>query len=111
MRRVICILCTVLLVAAGLGSDSPKEYGDATELNDYEGEWRVVANTDGGRHVFFGGLGIQTNRGGKWVYTLDGRLLYEGVYTADNRSNPATLDETDTAGAYKRRTRKFIYQT
>jgi uncharacterized protein (TIGR03067 family) len=110
MHRIVPFLCAVLLVVVGLGSNSPKEYDDATKNEDLQGVWRVVGNEEGGKRIPFGGLGIQTIQGNKWVYNLDGRILYEGVFTIDNSRKPAALDETDTAGAAIGRTRKFIYR-
>jgi hypothetical protein len=39
MRRTIVLLAGVLLSVVALGSDSPKEYDDRTEVVDIEGTW------------------------------------------------------------------------
>ncbi len=49
MRRSVHSVCAVLLVAVGLGSDSPKEYDDGTEVAGVEGTWRLTEITNYGR--------------------------------------------------------------
>jgi uncharacterized protein (TIGR03067 family) len=110
-RRNLYVFCVLLLVAAGLGSDSPRGYDDATERNELEGVWQVVGNEyEDGQKVPFNGNGVQRFRNGKWTYHLGGSFLYEGFYKAVNGPQPAALDETDTVGDYKGRTRKFMYR-
>jgi hypothetical protein len=42
MRRTILLLAGVLLSAVALGSDSPKEYDDKTEVAGIEGTWQLT---------------------------------------------------------------------
>jgi uncharacterized protein (TIGR03067 family) len=43
MRRTVLLLAGALLSVVALGSDSPKEYDDKTEMNDpVEGTWQLT---------------------------------------------------------------------
>jgi hypothetical protein len=49
MRRTVILLMGVLLSVMALGSDSPKEYDDKTEVKTLEGSWQQVAVEMDGR--------------------------------------------------------------
>jgi uncharacterized protein (TIGR03067 family) len=113
MRRFVCLLVGVLLVVPALGSDSPKEYGGATDGDELQGTWELVSSGCVGResppHPLHRPC-IQTYRRGKWTYQQAGRVLDEGTYTSDSRRKLAFLDETKTGGEAARRTQEYIYR-
>jgi uncharacterized protein (TIGR03067 family) len=113
MRRIVCLLAGVLLVVPVLGSDSPKEYGDATEIDGIEGTWRFVsAERIGGdvKRVEWAGPPILTFRGGRYVGLRDGRTVEQGDYWVDNRQTPRHFDRFPESGPNRGFTLPYIYR-
>jgi hypothetical protein len=44
MRRIVCLLAGVLLVALGSGSDAPKEYDGSIDADDIQGAWELTSH-------------------------------------------------------------------
>src|SRR5262245_49317447 len=96
MRRLLLPLAA-LLVLPLLGSDAPKDYGGATEMNELQGVWRRTGLTINGqeadlgpeREVMFGRRSV--------VYRV-GSMEIRGTYTAERSKTPAHLDETLAGG-------------
>jgi uncharacterized protein (TIGR03067 family) len=104
MRRTVLLLAGVLLVAASLGSDAPKEYDGATE-NEIEGTWRIVAvDLDGRRLREEAPWGKLTFRAGRWQFSAENGVV-AASYTTDASCRPAHLDVI-----YDSDTRKFVYR-
>jgi uncharacterized protein (TIGR03067 family) len=111
MRRTVCLLAA-LLVLPSLGSDSPKEYDGATARNELEGTWERVSAAPVGEKAVISlpGECVETFRDGRWVYRHKGRVISEGVYTADSTRRPCAFDESTTAEHEAGITRRFIYR-
>jgi uncharacterized protein (TIGR03067 family) len=106
MRRIACWLAGVLLVVSSLGSNTPSEDDGATEMNELEGSWRMVAVEYCGRDQPVPVKGATTYCCGKFTWPLD----HGGTYRADLSRKPAHLDETEERGPSKGKTWKCIYQ-
>jgi uncharacterized protein (TIGR03067 family) len=109
MRGTACLLA-VLLVLPLLGSDSPKEYDEKTEIAGIEGKWRVtnIEKNDGTTRL---------DAGSVWTYWSDTFAMTAGdgetmggKYRIDLTSNPRHLDWTFTTGGIRGTTIKCIYQ-
>jgi uncharacterized protein (TIGR03067 family) len=104
-RRIVWLVAVPLLVAPSLGSDAPKDYDGATQADELEGTWRLVAvEYDGGRGI--PAVVTITYRGRNFT-EVDGTT---GTFTTDVRRKPAHLDSTATTGYWAGRTVKGIYQ-
>jgi uncharacterized protein (TIGR03067 family) len=108
-RRTVCLLSTILLLAVGLGSDSPKEYDDATQMVGLEGSWRLVMIEYQGRRTRQSGAGV-TFRRGTYTWTGSPNGPKNGNYIIDPKQKPAQLALTNTDGPMKGRTDKEIYR-
>jgi uncharacterized protein (TIGR03067 family) len=109
--RSLHLLIAALLVVPLLGSDSPKEYDDATAKDELQGTWHLVGYERHGQLIEISPGGIQTFRGGQWVYhQLGTKSSYGGSYKADPNQTPRLLDETKTTAPDYGETTKFIYQ-
>jgi uncharacterized protein (TIGR03067 family) len=110
MKR--CLVC--VLLALLLGSDSPKEYDDATAKGDrLEGSWLLVGYETGGEFQQMPEGLVMTFEGGKaawWPHTGGGPNLVMATYRTDPGIWPARLDRVDTGGFHKGKTWKMIYQ-
>jgi uncharacterized protein (TIGR03067 family) len=105
MSRTV-YLFAALLVLPSLGSDAPKEYDGATELDALQGTWRRIALKHDGRDVPLEGEEmIVTYLSGKFVWP--GNVV--GSYTVDTSRKPAHLTET-IEGVLRRRPEKSIYR-
>jgi uncharacterized protein (TIGR03067 family) len=103
MRRIVCLLAGVLLVAPSLGSDTPREYDGATEIAVLEGSWRLTKREIRGETEQLGSIQrVLTFQGGTVTYTGDSRDV---KYRIVPNCNPPHLDEV-----VQGQTLKFIYQ-
>jgi uncharacterized protein (TIGR03067 family) len=98
MRRIVWLLAGVLLVVPSLASDSPKEYDATVEVDELEGTWRASQTI------------IQTFRGNRYVYSVDGAAFSEGTYQVGKHCKPLSLDKRATAGLGNGRTVKSIFR-
>ena len=92
MRRIFCLLVGVLLVVLSLGSDSPKEYGDAAEPDELQGTWALVLQVYDHRQATapaVEGSEVETFRAHRWE---KGDPQRSGTYTTDASRRPAHLD-------------------
>jgi uncharacterized protein (TIGR03067 family) len=96
MRRTICLLACVLLVAPALASDTSERYDGPAESDGIEGTWEIAwAEYDGlktprsGREESF--------RGGKYTWK-DRTDCVQGVYRIDTSRIPHHLDVTPAKG-------------
>jgi uncharacterized protein (TIGR03067 family) len=96
MPRIL-LLPVALLVLPLLGSDAPRGYDGAAEMDDLEGVWRRTAVTFNGRESDLGLEQEVTFGRGSFVYRLGGHEM-RGAYTADRGRTPAQLDESFEAG-------------
>jgi uncharacterized protein (TIGR03067 family) len=103
-------LFTVLLVLPLLGSDSLKEYNDATRAEELEGTWQIVGAGYGAQQQTFAGPCVVTFRGGKWSYTQPLGFVEGGSYKTNNGRMPAALDEMQTTRLDSQGTRRYIYR-
>jgi uncharacterized protein (TIGR03067 family) len=109
-RRILYSLCAGLLVVIGLGSDSPKQYDDATDGDELQGRWEFVLR------VYDHRQSIAPAVEGSEVETfLDHRWKRDGgkwsvVYKTDARQRPAHLDTHFTSGDGRRGTMRYIYR-
>jgi uncharacterized protein (TIGR03067 family) len=108
MRRTILLLAGVLLSAVALGSDSPKEYDDAMQVDKLEGTWEPVSAANF-QVVFTYWNSVTTFGAWRWNYQC-GRESYSGTYKIDASHKPAFLDETSLDGSAKGATRLYIYE-
>src|SRR5436309_543639 len=110
MRRMVSPLTAVLVVAL-LGSDSPREYDDATENVSLEGSWEQVGAVWNGHVTLFRESPcVLTYRNGTEATYQHGHLLEERACTVDVDSHPGWMDFVATAGNFKGRTGKYIYR-
>lgn len=114
-RRVLLVLgMCAALVRPVVGSDSPKEYGDATAQGDrLEGSWLLVGYETGGEVLQMPEGLVMTFDGGKaawWPDTGGGPNRVMATYRTDAATRPARLDRFDTGGFHKGKTWKMIYQ-
>jgi len=110
MRRFVCLLAGVLVVVPSLGSDSPREYDGATEMDGIEGTWRFVSAERIGGDVIWAGPPILTFRGGRYVGLRDGRTVERGAYGVDNRQTPRHFDRFPESGPNRGLTLRYIYR-
>jgi uncharacterized protein (TIGR03067 family) len=109
MRRTVCLLAA-LLVLSSLGSDAPKEYEGATEIDGIEGVWRLIASESNGLTLCLKDSAVETYLNGKWEYS-SGDGSASGIYKADGRFSPAHLDRTHIIGENRPEiTRTDIYR-
>jgi uncharacterized protein (TIGR03067 family) len=93
--RSLRLLIAALLVVLLLGSGSPREYDDRTEIDSLEGTWRMVAINDEGKEKTPSvERCIETFRGGKWSYSENGRPSTAGTYTTNKNRTPSFLDQS-----------------
>src|SRR5260370_27737192 len=93
MRRVY-LLFAVLRVVPLLGSDSPKEYDDATTSSDsLEGSWdRVSAEHNGVPVAFAGGVLHFRVAGRTWREETKGSAALAGTYRVEGVRRHTNLD-------------------
>ena len=72
MRRTLLLLVGVLLSGMALGSDSPKEYDDATQIDGLEGTWQAVSVENLGELVFSDSSRSGTLDLPRWEVYMDG---------------------------------------
>jgi uncharacterized protein (TIGR03067 family) len=108
MRRTVCLLA-VLLVLSLLGSDSPKEYDGATEMNGIEGTWRRVKVEYEGQPVKGFPHSLLTFRNGRWEAS-DVEIPAAGKHTTNLRRTPAHLDELVEDGRERNKVWLLIFQ-
>jgi uncharacterized protein (TIGR03067 family) len=109
MRRTILLLAGVLLAVAALGSDSPKQYDDKTELAGIEGTWRRIETELGGRKINLGG-DVRTFRNGTYTINWSDSDMWQGTYHINQTFTPHHFDWIPSRGDYKGQTLKCIYQ-
>lgn len=99
-----------LVVLSLLGSDSPKEFDDRTEIAGIEGTWQIVTSGTPGHQTHPDTPCIETLQGGKFVYSENGVMHQQGTYTSRVDRVPCYLDETTAEGITPKGTKKFIYR-
>jgi uncharacterized protein (TIGR03067 family) len=107
VRRIVWLVAGVLLVVPSLGSDAPKDTDGATEADELRGTWQIVAAEFKG--IRLTAAGVLIYRDGKYG-PVNSRGSWAGTYTTDASRKPAHLDQTDSQGEDKGRTRKYIYR-
>jgi uncharacterized protein (TIGR03067 family) len=98
MHRTICLLAA-LLALPSLGSDSPREYDDRTEMVGLEGTWRMEGNP----------TNVVTYRCGTWTITTP-TLSWRGTYRIDSSRRPRYMERFYANGIYQGKTFRYIYQ-
>ena len=95
MRRTVLLLTGVLLAGMTLGSDSPKEYDDTTEVKTLEGSWRQVAVETAGKALAVPGNDARSLifENGKVVWH-DAHADFVATFTVNDRVKPNHLDMT-----------------
>ncbi len=109
-RRTVYLVCVVLLVAVGLGSDSPRECDDATQYAGIEGTWRRTELVNDGKEAKLNIQQTITIRGAVFTISYGDGSAYQGSLRIDPTRNPSHLDHTPASGALANRTLKWIYQ-
>jgi uncharacterized protein (TIGR03067 family) len=92
-RRTDCLLAGVLLVVPALGSDAPKGYDGAAEIDGIEGTWQAVSVENTGGTFLTPPEWRMTFRAGKFTWT-GGGIHPQGSYKVDAGKKPAWLDMT-----------------
>jgi uncharacterized protein (TIGR03067 family) len=111
MRRTIWLLAGVLLCVAALGSDSPKEYDDKTEVRDeLEGTWERTDFTYFGRKLELPYQEVATFRHGILTRKFSPGETVPGSYRINPTRSPAHLDWTPSTVECKGQTLKWIYK-
>jgi uncharacterized protein (TIGR03067 family) len=100
----------VLLVLPLLGSDSPKEYNDATEAVGIEGAWQLTEFEFKGAKTRIDLHGVLTYRGGTFTLTYGSVESLRGSYRIDPTQKPPHIDWIPLTGELKGKPIKFIYQ-
>jgi uncharacterized protein (TIGR03067 family) len=109
MRRLIPLFAA-LFVAPLLGSDSPKEYDDATENIAIEGTWRLVELEYDGKITDSPLPLVSTYRDGVYTSKVYDKEAGRGRYRVDLAHAPAYLDEIPADGKTGGEPIKSIYQ-
>ena len=107
MKR--CLLL-VLLVLPLLGSDSPKEYDDKTEILDVEGTWRRTEFQFNGEKRDLPYESVMILRGGSYTRNDSNGTTLRGSYHIDPTCNPPHIDWFPSDEPFKGQTFRFIYQ-
>jgi uncharacterized protein (TIGR03067 family) len=110
MRRTILACAGVLLSTVALGSDSPKEYDDATAVDELQGSWQLTEDEFNGQKVKPDPLEVVTFRGGAYVSNYSDGDTFRGSYRLDPTHQPPHLNEVPANGPYQGQTVKYIYQ-
>jgi uncharacterized protein (TIGR03067 family) len=93
MRRTSLLLAGVLLGVVALGSDSPKEYNDATgQGSDLEDSWLIISNKFNGVEDLPFATSVTTYRGGYFSTRYRPGTETGGTYVVDTGPHPAHLD-------------------
>ena len=110
MRRTV-LLAGVLLSVVALGSDSPKEYDDRTEVAGIEGTWRLKECTLNGEQLPLGQrLMVMTLRGGILTFDLGDGHIDRGTYRIDPAGKLPHFDRVQRFGPFPCVAGKCIYQ-
>jgi uncharacterized protein (TIGR03067 family) len=110
MRRTILACAGVLLCVVALGSDSPKEYDDRTEIAGIEGTWRETEAEVNGENTKSNPHRLTTYRRGTCTIDDGDGNPDRGTYSIDLTQKPPHLDWMPSAGVFKGITYKFICQ-
>jgi uncharacterized protein (TIGR03067 family) len=112
MSRLLLPVAALFTVLPSLGTDSPKEYDDATEMRSIEGTWRCVS-------VKLNGVDVQPLKGDEILLTFRAGS-YEEIYlglrdrwgpcAVDAARWPARLDLTYSDGPHKGKVWQNIYR-
>jgi uncharacterized protein (TIGR03067 family) len=93
-----------------LGSDSPKGYDAATEMDPMEGSWMTVAGERDGV-AFRVAQSTETMCAGKYTTTNGmGEVTDRGTYHLDLTRKPFRLEETPAEGPRKGTTIRYVIQ-
>jgi uncharacterized protein (TIGR03067 family) len=106
MRRTIWLLAGVLLCLVALGSDSPKEYDDKVEANNFQGEWHEVSADRNGVDVPRGKWSL-VFRNGKYEGVTD-HETDSGTYLLSGRSAILRLHLVSASGRNTCSSGKFL---
>jgi uncharacterized protein (TIGR03067 family) len=109
MRRATLLLPS-LLVLSLLGSDSPREYDDATQVACLEGAWRLTNLENDGQKVKPLLQQTITVRGTDFTISYNDGGVFPGTFRIDPTWNPPQLDHTPASGALANRSLKWLYQ-
>jgi uncharacterized protein (TIGR03067 family) len=92
MRRTVFTLSSVLLCVLALGSDSPKEYDDRTEMVGIEGTWRFTEFEVNGEKWKLSGQNVMIFHRKTYTYYVSGGVTIDGNYRIDTTCKPPHLD-------------------
>jgi uncharacterized protein (TIGR03067 family) len=111
MRRTVYSVCAVLLVVVGLGSDSPREYDDKTEVAGIEGTWRFTESELVG-HKKWKAEWEEVRYYRRETYTYNGRVgeTDRGRYRIERTRKPSHFDYTPSNGYHQGQTIKCLYE-
>jgi uncharacterized protein (TIGR03067 family) len=107
MRRTILLLAGVLLSVVALGSDSPKEYDDKTDVVGIEGTWRLIDGEFNGEKIKPSTQLLMTICKGNYTIAELGGSTERGNYRIDTTRKPPHLDRSPSINSGAE---KFIYQ-
>jgi uncharacterized protein (TIGR03067 family) len=110
MRRIVYLLAGGLLVVPSLGSDAPKEFGDAAEPDELQGMWALVLQVYDHRQAIapaVEGSEVETFRAGRWEKDDPERSV---TYRADASRLPAHLDAPFPPGHRQQGMMRYIYR-
>jgi uncharacterized protein (TIGR03067 family) len=111
MRRTVLLLAGVLLAAVALGSDSPKEYGDATKYVGIDGTWQLYEIKFNGERYKRPYQEVTTLRGGTFTgFYSDKYVMLSGSYSLTPDHQPPQLTFTPSNGPFQGQALNFIYQ-
>jgi uncharacterized protein (TIGR03067 family) len=101
MRRTVLLLAGVLLAVVALGSDSPKDYDDKTEVAGIEGTWRLIELESSGKKQKPSTQHVLTIHNGTYTY-VDGEGDPVRVNCQiDPARNPPHLNIIPSIGFYQ----------
>jgi uncharacterized protein (TIGR03067 family) len=109
MRRTVCLLAAVLLALPSRGSDAPRGYDGAAEIDGIEGTWELTGIQVRANVIGSSGL-VTTYRGGTFTSHSAGGGTVSGIYHLDPARKPSYLDTRPSSGAARGKNLKFIYE-
>src|SRR5690349_9558860 len=101
MRRTIILLTGLFLSIVALGSDSPKEYDDATKVAGLEGTWRLIGYERIGGQMPSVADDVYTFHSGSFTRKYRNRATSGGSYRIDTANQSPQIDLMWSSGPFK----------
>src|SRR5581483_189974 len=110
MRRTVSVQIAMQLVVGGLGSDSPREYDDNTEVAGIEGTWRLIDGEFNGKKEQPVVTEVITCRNLTFTSNFNDSDTMQGNYRIDPTHEPPQLDFALSFRSGYNVTTRCIYQ-